>query len=137
MLPLFSFSVCLQIFSINSRSWDSCILKNACIFENVPQKRFRATRAVALDIFKAFHRVWHADVVFANSSFTEFRVRYSAIFRFFRRIWLRVVLDVMLHSWCCTFSSTLLWVISVTLLSRLMILLSIVSVIRHLICGNS
>ena len=43
--------------------------------------RSGATPAVALDISKAFDRVWH--VFFTNLSLTEFRVRYSALFLLF------------------------------------------------------
>ena len=44
--------------------------------------RYRATRAVALDISKAFNRVWHA-IFFTSISPTEFQVRYLALFLLF------------------------------------------------------
>ena len=40
--------------------------------------RSGASRAVALDISKAFDRVWH--VIFTNVSLMEFQVRYLAVF---------------------------------------------------------
>ena len=43
--------------------------------------RSGATRAVALDISKAFDRVWHAGL--ANLCLMEFQVRYSALFLLF------------------------------------------------------
>ena len=44
-------------------------------------KRSRATRAVALDISKAFERVWHASLLHKRkSSLMEFQVRYLALF---------------------------------------------------------
>ena len=44
--------------------------------------RSGATRAVALDISKAFGRVWHAGLLHKLKSM-EFQVRYSALFLLF------------------------------------------------------
>ena len=44
--------------------------------------RSGATRAVALDISKAFDRVWHAGLLLKRSSM-EFQVRYLALFLLF------------------------------------------------------
>ena len=44
--------------------------------------RSRATRAVALDISKAFNRVWHVGLLH-KLSLTEFQVRCLALFLFF------------------------------------------------------
>ena len=49
----------------------------------VPEKIGRATRAVALDISKAFDRV----VLFTNLSFMEFQVRYLAVFLIYQILW--------------------------------------------------
>ena len=54
--------------------------------------RSGATRAVALDISKAFNRVWHAGLLHKLKSFKEFQVRYLALF-FSPNRQLRVVLD--------------------------------------------
>ena len=54
--------------------------------------RSGATRAVALDISKAFNRVWHAGLLHKLKSFKEFQVRYLALF-FSQNRQLRVVLD--------------------------------------------
>ena len=115
--------------------------------------RSGTTRAVALDISKAFDRVWHL-VFFTNLSLMEFQVRYLALFLLFlliggfglfwmgnlhKNIQLMLVflkdLFLVLH-----FSyyalMTFLMMLSVILLSMLMILLSTLNVIRHVICGN-
>ena len=97
--------------------------------------RSGATRAVVLDISKAFDlRNFRSDI-WPISSFLSNRQ-------------LRVVLDgkssqeflkapfVVLHFSCYTLM-TFLMMLSVILLSMLMILFSILSVIRHLICGNN
>ena len=44
--------------------------------------RSGATRAVAIDISKAFDRVWHAGLLH-KLSLTEFQVRYLALFLLF------------------------------------------------------
>ena len=48
-----------------------------------PINRSGATRAVPLDIFKVFDRVWHAG----------FHVRHLALFFFLRKRWIRLTLD--------------------------------------------
>ena len=47
--------------------------------------RSEATRAVALDIFKTFDRVWHAGLLHfcTHLSLMEFQVRYLALFCLF------------------------------------------------------
>ena len=105
-----------------------------------------ATQAVALNISKAFDRVWHA---------AKFQVRYLALFLLFSVIdgfkwfWMRSLhknIQLMLEFLKTPFLVlhfsyytliTFLMVLSVILLSMLMILLSILRVIRHLICGNN
>ena len=45
--------------------------------------RSKATQAVALDISKAFDRVWHAGLLHKLKSLMEFQVRYLALFLLF------------------------------------------------------
>ena len=108
--------------------------------------RSGATRAVALDISTAFDRVCHAG---------EFQVRYMDLFPLFlliddcRWFWIvsrhkaiQLMLDflkapfLILHFSYYTLM-TFLMTLSVILRSMLMIQLSILSVIRYLICGNN
>ena len=116
--------------------------------------RSGATRAVALDISKAFDRVWHAGLLHKLKSM-EFQVRYLALFLLFvvtggfglfwmgnlhKNIQLMLVflkgLFLVLHFSYYTLM-TFLMMLSVILLSMLMILLSTINVIRHLICSNN
>ena len=113
-----------------------------------------ATRAVALDISKAFDRVWHAGLLH-KLSLMDFQVRNLALFFLFSVIdgfecfWMeslhkniQLMLEflkvpfLVLHFSYYTLM-TFLMMLSVILLSMLMILLSVLSVIRHLICGNN
>ena len=121
--------------------------------------RSGATRAVALDISRAFDRVWHSFwqslVFFTNLSLMEFQVRYLALFLLFlviggfRLFWMRNLhknIQLMLEFLkgpflVLNFSyytlMTFLMMLSVILLSMLMILPSTLNVIRHLTCGNN
>ena len=94
-------------------------------------------------------------VFFTNLSLTEFQVRYSALFLLFSVIddfkwfWMEILHRNMQLMWeflkgpflvqhfSCCILMTFLIMLSVTLLSMLMILLSILSMIRHLICGTT
>ena len=115
--------------------------------------RSGATRAIALDISKAFDRVWHAGFPHKHSSLLEFQVRYLALFSLFtvidslRWFWMGslhknigLMLEFLegpflaIHFSYYTLMTFLM--MSVILLPMLMILLSAVSVIRHLICGK-
>ena len=113
-----------------------------------------ATHAVALDISKAFERVWHAGLLHKLKSYGILGQIFGLISSFFSNRRLEVVLDgkssqeypvnagVPQGSIGCPtlFLLTLmtfLTMLSVILLSMLMILLSILSVIRHQICGNN
>ena len=116
--------------------------------------RSGATRAVALDISKAFNRVWHASHLH-KLSLMEFQVRYLALSLLFSVIdgfewfWmgnLRKNIQLMLEFLKAPYLvlrfsyytlMTFLMMLFVILLSMLMILLSILNVIRHLICGNN
>ena len=111
------------------------------------------TRAVALDISKAFYKVWHGDVL--HKSLMQFQLRYLVVVLFFSVIdslgwfWmgsLHMNIQLMLDFLKATFLilhfsyytlMTFLMMLFVTLLSILMILHSTLSVIRHLICGNN
>ena len=113
-----------------------------------------ATRAVALDISKAFNRVWHAGFLHKLKSYRISGQMFGLISSFLSNRQLWVVLDVkssqeypvnagvcqglflVLHFSYNTLM-TFLMMLSVILLSMLMILLSSLNVIRHLICGNN
>ena len=116
--------------------------------------RSGATRAVPLDISKAFDRVGML-VFFTNLSLMEFQARYSVLVLLFSGIddfewfWMESLHKniqlmreflkppfLVLHLSYYTLM-TFLVMLSVILLSILMILLSILSVTRHLICGNN
>ena len=91
--------------------------------------RSRATLAVALNISKAFDRVWHADGLewFWMESL---HMNIQLMLEFLKAPFL------VLHFSYYTLM-TFQMIISVILLSILMILISILSGIRHLICGNN
>ena len=115
--------------------------------------RSGATRAVALDISKAFDRVWHAGLLHKLRSYGISGQIFDLISSFLSNRRLRVVLDgkssqkypvnagVPQGPTLLRFSyytlMTFLMMLSVILLSMLMILLSTQNVIRHLICGNN
>ena len=111
--------------------------------------RSRATRAVALDISKAFDGVWLAGL-----SRMEFQLRYLVLFLLFsviggfRWFWmgnLHKNIQLMLEFFKGPFlvlhfaytSMTFLMMSSVILLSMLTILLSTLNAIRHLISRNN
>ena len=116
--------------------------------------RSGTTQAVALDISKAFDRVWHAGLLHKLKSYGISGQIFSLISSFLSNRRLRVVLDgkysqeypvnagvlkapfLVLHFSYYTLM-TFLMILSVILLSMLMILLSILSVIGHMICGNN
>ena len=104
--------------------------------------RTGATQAAALDISKVFDSVWHAGLLHKVKSY-EISVRYVALFLLFsvigsfRWFWMGNLhrnIQLMLEF---VNGPSLSYMLSVILLSMLMILLSILSVIRHLISGNN
>ena len=116
--------------------------------------RSGATRAVALDISKAFNRVWHADLLQKLKSYGISGLIFGRISSFLSNRRLQVLLDRSLHKniqlmleflkvpfLFLHFSSYTLMIflmmLSVILLSMLMILFSFLSVIRHVICGSN
>ena len=116
--------------------------------------RSGATRAVALDISKAFDRVWHVGLLHKLNSYGISGQIFGLISSFLSNRQLRVVLDgeslhkniQLMQEFKATFLvlhfsyytlMTFLMMLSIRLQSTLMILLSILSVIRHLICGNN
>ena len=116
--------------------------------------RSGATRAVALDISKAFDRVWHAGLLHKLKSYGISGPIFSLVSSFLSNRRFQVVLDgkssheypvnaevlkapfLVLHFSYYTLM-TFLMMLSVILLSMLMILLSILGVIGLLICGNN
>ena len=116
--------------------------------------RSGATRAVALDISKAFDRVWHAGLLHKLKSYGISGQIFGLILLFlviggFGSFWIGSLhkniqlmlvflkgLFLVLHFSYYTLM-TFLMMLSVTLLSMLMILLSTLNAIRHLICGNN
>ena len=107
--------------------------------------RSGATRAVALDISKAFDRVWHAGLLHKLKSYGISGQIFGLISSFLSNRRLRVVLDGKspqvypvnpVYFFYYTLM-TFLMMLSVILLSVLMILLSTLNVFRHPICGNN
>ena len=115
--------------------------------------RSGATRAVALDMSKAFDKVWHADLLHKLKSSGISGQLFGLISSFLNNRRLQVVLDgkssqkyslnvgvghtfVVIHFFYYILMTFLL-MFSAILLSVLMILLSTLSVIKHLICGNN
>ena len=112
-----------------------------------------ATRAVALDISKAFDRVWYAGILYKLKSYGISGQIFGLISSFLSNKRLGVVLvgkttqeyavnagvpqGSILGPFSCCILMTFLMILSVILLFMLMILLSIQSVIRNLICGNN
>ena len=113
-----------------------------------------ATRAVAVDISKAFGRLWHGCLPHKLKSHGMSCQIFGLISFFFSNIRLRVLLDgkslqEYLVNAAITQASivsatlfllqlmTFLMMLSVILFSMLMILLSTLSVIRHLISNNN
>ena len=116
--------------------------------------RSQATRAVALHTSKVFDRVWSAGLLHKLKSYGISSQIFDLISSFFSNRQLVLVLETGAFGWevfsrissYCWSSSrpnswsilmTFLMMLSVILLSVLMLLLSLVSVIRHLICGNN
>ena len=116
--------------------------------------RSGATRALVLDISKAFDRVWHAGLLHKLKSYGVSGQMFGLISSFLSNRRLQVVLDgkssqeypvnasvpqgsILGPTLCLLYINDLPDDLSVILLSVLMILLSTLNVIRHLICGNN
>ena len=107
------------------------------------------------DISKAFNRVWHTDLLHKLKSYRILRQIFALISSFLSNRQLQVVLDgkssheysvnvgvpqssnlgAILHF--SYYTLIIFLMLSVILLSMLMILISTLSVIMHLICGNN
>ena len=116
--------------------------------------RSGATRAVALDISKAFDRVWHAGLLHKLKYYGISVQIFGLISSFLSNRRLHVVLDgkssqkypvnagvpqcpfLFFHFSCCILM-TFLMMLSVILLPMLIILRSILTVIMRLICDNN
>ena len=111
--------------------------------------RSGAIRAVALDISKAFDRVWHAGLINKLKSYGISGQIFGLISSFLSNRQFRVVhknihlmleflksLYLVLHFSYYTLM-TFLMMLSVILLSILMILLSTLNAVRHLTCGSN
>ena len=113
-----------------------------------------AAPAIALDISKAFGRVFHAGFLHKLKSYGISDQIFSLVSSFFRNSRFRVVLDekssqiyqvnagiplgsILGPTPFLLYLMTFLIMLPGVLLSMLMILLSTLNVIRHLICGNS
>ena len=102
---------------------------------------------MALDISKAFDRVWHAGLLRKLKAYGISGQIFGLISSFLSNRRLPVVLDgkssqeypvnVGVPQGSILGPTLFLTMLSVILLSMLMILLSILSVIGHLICGNN
>ena len=116
--------------------------------------RSGATQAVTLDIFKAFDRVWHAGLFHKLKSYGISGQIFGLILSFLSNIWLQVVLHGKSSQkypvnpgvpQSCILGPTvfLLYIndlpemLSVKLLFMLILLISTLSVIRHLSCGKN
>ena len=115
--------------------------------------RSGATRAVALDISKAFDRVWHAGLLHKLKSYGISGQIFGLIFSFLSNRRLRVVLggkssqeypvnagisqkSIIGPALFLLYINDLM-MLSVILLSMLMTLLSTLNVFKDLVCGNS
>ena len=119
-----------------------------------PFNKSGATRAVALDISKAFHRVWYAGLLHKLKSSGISGQIFGLLSSFLSNRQLQVVLyrkssqeypvnagvpqgSILGPTLFCYTLMTFLTMLPVILLSLLMILLFILSVTRHQICGNN
>ena len=141
-------------FQYGFRSSQSTADLLTIVSDRIAVNRSGTTLAVALDISKAFDRVWDAVLLHKLKSYRISGQIFGLTFSFLSNRQLRVVLDrkssqeypvnavvpqgsilgpTLLYYTLMTF----LMIFSVILLSMLMILLSTISVTRHLICGNN
>ena len=125
------------------------------VFDRITRasNRSGATRAVALDISKTFDRVWHAGLLQNCKSYRISGQIFGLISSFFSNGWLWMVPDrkssleypvnavvpqgSILGPTLFLLLMTFLVMLSVIFLSVRMVLLSTLSVFRHLTCGDN
>ena len=85
MCHIFWFPVWFKVFSIYFRSSESCIYR--------PFNKSGATRTRALDLPKAFNRVWHAGLLLKLKSYEILGQIVDLISSFLSNRWVHLVLD--------------------------------------------
>ena len=142
-------------YGFRSSRWSTTDLLTV-VFNRIARvfNRSGSTRAVALDISKAFNRIWHAGLLHKLRSYVISGHIFHLLSSFLSNRQLWVVLNMkssqeypgnaggpqfffLILQFSCYTLMTFLMMLSVILLSMLMILLSTLNVIRHLICGNN
>ena len=143
-------------FQYGFRSSQSTADLLTVIFDRIVRvfNRSGATRAVAFDISKAFDMIWHAGLLHKLKSYRVSGQIFGLFLLFsviddFQWFWIESLHKniqlmreflkgpfLVLHFSCCILM-TFVMVLSLVLVSMLMILLSILGLMRYLICDSS